>query len=448
MSALVTKVTKATLATSAPEWLAKLLDGGRALPQSTTSWLNARRAHALERANALSVPTTRDEEWRFTDLSPLKKFSLQTPAASAAVTLGQIAPFNVPEAETRLVFVDGQYASALSCGIGASASVCALAEGLKSHGGMLEQHLAQHADVEQQVFAALNTAWLRDGALIVLSRNTQLAQPVHVLFVATQANAVACPRVLVVAESGAQCTLIEDYVALTDGAYFTNAVTEIAVATGARVRHVRLQRESKQAFHVAACVASVAKDAAYHSQSITLGARLSRMNLNVRQQGEGAEISIDGLALIDGEQLADTHSSLDHAFPNGRCTQMHKTIVGGAAHAVFNGKVLVREGAQLTNSAQQSRNLLLSPRARVDTKPQLEIFADDVKCAHGATVGQLDAEHLFYLKSRGIAETQARNLLTYAFGAEIILRIPVPSLVKQLQHAVLAQTGLNEAGVK
>lgn len=448
MSALVTKVTKATLATSAPEWLAKLLDGGRALPQSAASWLNARRAHALERANALSVPTTRDEEWRFTDLSPLKKFSLQTPVA-AALNAGDIERFDVPEAEIRLVFVDGQYAPALSRGAGAP--VCALAEGLKAHGGVLEQHLAKHADVEQQVFAALNTAWLRDGAMILLSRNAQLAQPeqpVHVLFVATQANAVACPRVLVVAEGGAQCTLIEDYVALTDGAYFTNAVTEIVVSTGARVRHVRLQRESKQAFHVATCVVSVAKDAAYQSQSITLGARLSRMNLNVRQEGEGAEINIDGLALIDGEQLADTHSSLDHAFPNGRCTQVHKTIVGGAAHAVFNGKVLVREGAQLTNSAQQSRNLLLSPRARVDTKPQLEIFADDVKCAHGATVGQLDAEHLFYLKSRGIAETQARNLLTYAFGAEIILRIPVSSLVEQLQRAVLEQTGLNEVGVK
>jgi len=186
---------------------------------------------------------------------------------------------------------------------------------------------------------------------------------------------------------------------------------------------------------------SEASDAQYSTQSIAFGARLSRLDLNVRQMGEGAQVQIDGLALIHGEQVADTHSSMDHAYPHGRCTQVHKTIVGGSAHAVFNGKVLVREGAQLTNSAQQSRNLLLSPKARVDTKPQLEIFADDVKCAHGATVGQLDAEQLFYLKSRGLADQAARNLLTYAFGAEIIQRIPVPSLVTQLQRAVLTQTG-------
>jgi len=167
---------------------------------------------------------------------------------------------------------------------------------------------------------------------------------------------------------------------------------------------------------------------------------LSRYNLDVLHQGEGAEAVIDGLALIGGQQCADTHTTMDHVRPNGRCAQMHKTIVGGAAHAVFNGKVLVREGAQLTNSAQQSRNLLLSPNARVDTKPQLEIFADDVKCAHGATVGQLDADQLFYLKSRGIPDTQARNLLTFAFGAEIVHRIPVKSLVARLESAVMAQT--------
>jgi Fe-S cluster assembly protein SufD len=173
---------------------------------------------------------------------------------------------------------------------------------------------------------------------------------------------------------------------------------------------------------------------------VTLGARMSRHDLNVVLQGEGAAARIDGLALISGRQLADTHTLLDHAKPNGKSVQIHKCIVGGAAHAVFNGKVLVREGAQLTDSAQESRNLLLSSRAHVDTKPQLEIFADDVKCSHGATVGQLDAEQVFYLKSRGLSETRARSLLTYAFGAEIIDRIPVPSLVARLERIVLDQT--------
>jgi Fe-S cluster assembly protein SufD len=425
--------------TSAPAWLAGLLNDGRAPAQGAAAWLDARRAQALERANALSVPTTRDEDWRFTDLAPLKKSSFRRVAASPAVRAEDLAHVRVPEAGARLVFVDGEFAPALSHGM--SAAVCTLAEGLKTHGALLEQHLARHAAFDRQVFTALNTAWLRDGALVLAGRNQVIEAPVHVLFVATQSETAACPRLLVLAETGAACIVIEDYVSLTDTAHFTNAVTEVSVAAGARVRHVRLQRESARAFHIGACAAAVAKDGAYVAQSIATGARLSRHDLNVAQGGEGADIAIDGLSLIEGEQLADTHTSVDHAHPNGRCTQLHKTIVGGAAHAVFNGKVLVRAGAQLTNSAQQSRNLLLSPRARVDTKPQLEIFADDVKCAHGATVGQLDAEQLFYLKSRGLPETQARNLLTYAFGAEIIQRIPVPSLVEQLQRTVHARTG-------
>jgi Fe-S cluster assembly protein SufD len=186
---------------------------------------------------------------------------------------------------------------------------------------------------------------------------------------------------------------------------------------------------------------SLGKDARFASQAVTLGARLSRNNLAILQQGEGIEVVIDGLALIGGRQLADTHTLIDHLKPHGCCEQVHKTIVGGGAHAVFNGKVFVREGAQLTDSSQQSRNLLLSDKARVDTKPQLEIFADDVKCAHGAAVGQLDPEHLFYLKSRGLSERAARNLLTYAFGAEIIDRIPVPTLVAKLEKLVMQQTG-------
>jgi len=263
---------------------------------------------------------------------------------------------------------------------------------------------------------------------------------VHVLHVATRKDAVAYPRCLVVAGEGSACVVVEDYVALTPDAYFSNAVTEIAVGANAAVRHVRLQRESLAAFHIASCAVRLAKDARYFSHSVAFGARISRYDLNIRQDGEGVEVKMDGLALIAGRQLADTHTTMDHAQPHGRCEQLHKCIVGGGAHAVFNGKVLVREGAQLTDSSQQSRNLLLSGKAHVDTKPQLEIFADDVKCAHGATVGQLDADHLFYLKSRGLTDDTARNLLTYAFGAEVIARIPVRSVSSRLEQTMMAQT--------
>lgn len=428
--------------TTTHPYIEALLRGSRELPQSAAGWLNARRAQALERANALTVPTTRDEEWRFTDITPLTKINFQPAQNAAQLTLSDIQRFLVPEAGVRLTFIDGLFVPGLSslAGLPAGVRVSTLAEGAKVQDALLDKHLARHAAFENNVFAALNTSDLRDGALVTVAKNQACAAPVHVLFVATQKEIAAYPRCLVVAETGAECTLIEDYVSLTDGAYFNNAVTEIVVGPGARMRHVRLQRESLGAFHIANCAVALDKDASYLSNTVTLGARISRYNLGVAQNGEGAEMKLDGLALISGRQLADTHTLIAHARPNGRSAQLHKTIVGGAAHAVFNGKVFVHEGAQLTDSSQQNRNLLLSGRAHVDTKPQLEIFADDVKCSHGATVGQLDAEQLFYLKSRGLPDAQARNLLTYAFGAELIDRIPVPSLVARLEQTVLEQT--------
>ncbi len=414
---------------------------GYEMPRGGISWLNERRAHALERANALAVPTTRDEEWRFTDITPLIKLSFQPAAGASRPALADIADFIVPEATHRLVFVDGVFAPGLSSitGLPDGVVVAPLATVLGTHAAAIEPHLARYAEFDNEVFTALNTAYLRDGAYIHVAKSRQCPAPVQLLHVSTQKEAAAYPRCLVVAEAGSDCTVIEDYVSLADGAYFNNAVTEIVAGEGARVRHVRLQREAGGAFHIANCAVDLAKNAYYASHAISLGARLSRLNLNVLQQGEGVEVKMDGLALLSGRQLADTHTLMDHARPNGRCQQLHKCIVGGAAHAVFNGKIVVRPGAQLTDSAQQSRILLLSDKARVDAKPQLEIFADDVKCAHGAAIGQIDAEQLFYLQSRGLSTTSARNLLTYAFAAEVIDRIPVPSLVERLEKTVLAQ---------
>jgi Fe-S cluster assembly protein SufD len=323
----------------------------------------------------------------------------------------------VPEAAMRLVFVDGVPAPHLDRRgtLPAGVTVMPLGDALKTHAALVEPHLAKLADGEQELFTALNTAFLQHGVFIHLARDAVLKTPIHLLHVAAGKGFASYPRCLIVAETGAEAFVIEDYVALGGEAYLTNAVTEIAIAPNASVRHVKLQRESAQAFHIGSCAVTLARDARLLSHSVTLGARLSRNNLAVVQQGEGAHAEIDGLALIGGRQLADTHTLMDHTRPNGTCKQVHKTIVGGGAHAVFNGKVFVREGA-------------------------LEIFADDVKCAHGATVGQLDAEQIFYLRSRGLPEAQARNLLTYAFGAEVIARIPVPTLVARLEEFVLART--------
>ena len=415
-------------------------------PASPLSWLNQLRANAVDRVGALTVPTTRDEDWRFTDISPLTKLSFQPAlgAAQPAPDLAQLATveierWSIPEAAARLVFVDGIYAPQHSFNH-AGLTVENLAAGAAPHDAAVQAHLGRHAVFERNAFAALNTAFLHDGALIVVPRDMALAAPVHLLFIAKRKHAASYPRCLVIAESGSAVTLVEDFVSLQNEAYFTNAVTEMALAGNAEVHHVRVQRDGAEAFHFANCAVSLAHASRYHSVSVALGARISRHNLNVLLAAEGAECSIDGLALIGAAQLADTHTLIDHALPQGVSRQLHKCIVDGAARAVFNGSIMVRPGAQRTDSSQSSRNLLLSGKARVDTKPQLEIFADDVKCAHGATVGQLDVDEVFYLKSRGLSDTAARNLLTYAFGAEVIERIPVASLRKRLEQAVMAQT--------
>jgi Fe-S cluster assembly protein SufD len=412
-------------------------------PRGGISWLNERRAHALERANALSVPTTRDEEWRFTDLSPLTRLPFRQAAGAARPGMADVARFAVPEAAIRLTFVDGMYAPELSAttGLARGVVVSPLAAALEAHAAVIEPHLARHAQFEREVFAALNTAHLRDGAFVWIARNQKCPAPIQLLYLSTQKESAAYPRCLAIVEAGTECTLIEDYASLGENVYFNDAVTEIVVGEGARMRHVLVQREAGGAFHIGRCAVAVAKDARYASHAVALGARISRLDLDVLQQGEGVEVQLDGLAMIAGRQLADTHSLMDHARPHGSCRQLHKCIVSGAAHAVFNGKIRVRPGAQLTDSSQQSRNLLLSDKAHVDTKPQLEIFADDVKCAHGAAVGRLDPEQLFYLRSRGLPEPQARSLLTYAFAAEVLDRIPVPSLVESLEKTVLAEIG-------
>jgi Fe-S cluster assembly protein SufD len=236
--------------------------------------------------------------------------------------------------------------------------------------------------------------------------------------------------------------VVEEYVSLAEGRGFTNAVTEAVVGANAELSHVRLQREGTAAWHVGRVVAELARDARYASVNVSSGARLARLDFAVRLAGAGSRASLDGLALLDARQHADSHTLLDHASPDATSRQLHKSVCDGASHSVFDGRIVVRRDAQRTDSAQQSRGLLLSARAQVNAKPQLEIFADDVKAAHGATVGQLDAEELFYLQSRGMPAAQARRLLTYAFAAEVVERIPVRSLAQRLRARILERTGL------
>ena len=445
--------TTAPTPTIAGSYLARLVAGQPQLAASPLAWLNALRREALEHVGVLTLPTTRDEEWRFTDISHFTKMSFAPAQSATHLEAADVAHFFIEEATSRLVFVDGIYAPQLSTariGIGADSGVVVsnLSAAIAAQASGIEPHLGRHAAFDNDAFAAQNTAFLHDAAVVFVPRDVAVAAPVHLLFIATQKDVVSMPRCLVVAEAGSAVTVIEDYVVLyqprwQEEPHFTNAVTEIALADNARVDHVRVQREGSQAFHIANCAVSLGRASNYQSVSVALGARISRYNLKVVQEAEGATCALDGLALIAGRQLADTHTLIDHAQPHGSSHQLHKCIVGGSAHAVFNGKVIVREGAQRTDAQQSNRNLLLTDKAHIDTKPQLEIFASDVKCTHGATVGQLDSEEVFYLQSRGLNEAAARNLLTYAFGAEVIDRIPVASLKRQLEQTVLAQiTGL------
>jgi Fe-S cluster assembly protein SufD len=427
------------MTTTVTSFVEHLLGGREAAPAPDA--LRRLRGEALEQAHRLTVPTTRDEDWRFTDLTPLYKLAFRPAGPSPDIAIEALSQFVAPEAAQRIVFVDGRYAPALSS---PSRDGGTTVTTLGADGATVltaAPYLGAIALVDGDAFRAINTAHLADAAVVHARRGTSTTSAAHLLFVTTQAQIATHPRALVVAEPGADVLVLEEHVALADAAYCVNAVTEIDVGANARVRHVRVQRDAATAFHIATSTARLGKDARYASIALNLGARISRLNLHVRHEGEGAEATVDGLALIAGRQLADTHSFIDHVRPHCRTRQLHKTVVGGGAHAVFNGRILVRPGAQLTDSQQQSRNLLLTGRAHVDTKPQLEIFADDVKCAHGATVGQLDPEELFYLRSRGLAEAAARNLLTYGFAAEIVDRIPLPSVVARLHTHVLAQTG-------
>lgn len=392
-----------------------------------------------------SLPTVRDEDWRFTDLAPLYKHMFHY-AVSTPRSTDEYPDHHLPETEhSRLVFVNGHFAPTLSSRrLADGVTLCSFTEAWTQPAlaARLEAELGARCADREQVFAALNTAFLHDGALIVAAADTHIENILHVIFIGTAAQQplMAFPRCLVIAERGSRCTVIEEYAGMADATYFTAAVTEVDVRQNAHVEHIKLQREASNAFHIGHSAVTLARDADYRAVNITLGARLSRHEVSVLQADENTRCSVKSLNLLAARQLADTHSCIDHAHAHGNSEQLHKCIVDDAAHAVFNGKILVRRNAQLTQSAQQSRNLLLSDKARVNTKPELQINADDVKCAHGATIGQLDMDELFYLRSRGLTNDSARRLLTYAFAAEIINAIPATSMKKQLRAHVLQQT--------
>ena len=406
-------------------------------------WLSALRRSAIERFALTGFPTSRDEEWRFTPIAPIAKAAWRRSSGSAHnVVREDLTPFVFGHPEwTTLVFVDGTYSEALSSttAVGQGVRVGSLSDAFNSDSPILERHLARHAPIESSPFTALSTAFMRDGSFLHVPRNVELPRPVHMVFVSTSkaAGAVTHPRNLLVVEAGARASVIESYVTLAEGAsYWTNAVTEVVAGANSWIEHTRIQRESERAYHIGLTHVEQERDSHYRSFSLAMGGALARHNLTVRLNGENVETLMYGLYLTRGQQVVDNHTAIHHDQPNCRSWEVYKGVLDGHSRAVFNGKVFVKPEAQKTDAKQTNRNLLLSDEAKVNTKPQLEIFADDVKCTHGATVGRLDDLALFYARSRGLPSAIAQLLLTYAFAAEVTSEVALQPVREELERLV------------
>jgi Fe-S cluster assembly protein SufD len=413
------------------------------LPGVRAPWLARLRHDALDRFAQAGLPSQRDEEWKYTSVAGLAKrpFAVAPPrAASHAVApvaidglaFGGFSPH-------RLVFVDGRFAGGLSAvgRLPGGATLASLAEIFDRAPELLEPFLTDER--RQTVFGTLNTAFMADGVYLHLRRGVAVEEPIHVLFVSTTADAAAHPRNLIVAEDGAQASVVEHYAGLDADGYLTNAVTQIFAAGNAAVTHCKIQQEAPRAFHVGGIHVAQSRASRLESHSIALGALLARNDITTSFDAAGCEAMLNGLYLVGGRQHVDHHTRIDHALPHGTSREYYKGILDGASRGVFNGKVIVHPGAQRTDAHLANHNLLLSSTAEIDTKPQLEIDADDVKCTHGATVGQLDDAQLFYLRARGIDEAMAKTLLTYAFAHDVIERIRIASLRTQLEQVLFAR---------
>ena len=415
--------------------------------------LNGKRAshvHELRRAGIArfaetGFPTTRDEEWRFTNVAPITRLPfrfpdpqpVETPSAEQVRALC-LRLFGA-EPASLLVFVNGRRAGHLSStGATPGLVVGSLSSLLNSHATLVEPHLGHVVNIQSSAFAALNTAFLDDGAFIHIGRGRAAEEPIHLLFISTAGAdpVVSHPRILIVAEDSSRAAVVEAYASSGSTPCFTNAVTEIAMGENAVLDHYKVQQDTDSSYHIAMMGALLGQSSQFSSHSFSLGGGLVRNDVSARLNSEGIECTLNGLYLGAGEQVVDNHTAIDHAMPHCNSHEVYHGVLGGKASGVFNGKIFVRQDAQKTDAKQTNRTLLLSDEATIDTKPQLEIFADDVRCTHGATIGRLDENALFYLRARGIPKAAAENLLTYAFANEIVERVKVKPLRDGLEKLI------------
>ncbi len=412
------------------------LAAGHALP-----WLRKLRRDAFARFCEAGFPTTHDEDWRFTNVSAIA----QTPfrlARNGSVRLSQqeLEPYRILGVACQLVFVNGHFARELSLlgKLPDGVKVNGLAEEISSNPGAIEPRLGRYLDIRRDAFCALNTAFVQDGAYVHIPRGTLLEEPICLLFVSTadDAPSMSHPRNLIVAEEDSQATFVEDYVSLVGGTVFCNTATELVAGAHTVLSHYMIEREHKQAFNISTLRIQQGSSANVVSHSVLLGGALVRNNVHPVLAGEGGECLINGLFIGNGRQHLDNYMLVEHASPRCGSRQFYNGILDGHAHGVFHGRIIVHKDAQKTDAKQTNRNLLLSDDAQIDTKPQLEIYADDVKCTHGATIGQIEGDALFYLRSRGIDEVSARKLLLFAFASECLDRMKQGPVRRHLEGLI------------
>lgn len=397
------------------------------------------RKDAIKKFEELNFPTIKDEEWKYTNIAPLLQYNFLPVHEKPEISNEQIKNFLFNELkENVVVVVNGIFSEELSSlkNLPDGVEVKSIAKAISLDSPLIKKHFGKYSDFSNHIFTSLSTAYTKDGVLIHVPEGKIVEQPIHILFITSSGNNkyLVQPRNLFIADANSQVSIIEHYVHVDSDIYFTNNVTEIFVDENAVVDHIRLQEESKSSFHIGRMDVDIERTGNFASHLISLGAALSRNDFNARFNNEGGECTFNGLFLTEDNQLFDAHTLIDHAKPHCNSHEHYKGILNHTSRGVFNGKVIVRPNAQKTNAFQENNNIILSQEALVNTKPQLEIFADDVKCSHGATIGQLDNEAMFYLKSRGLGEEKARAILIHAFASDVIRSIKIEAIKNYVEE--------------
>lgn len=404
------------------------------------------RRDALKTFEGLGFPTKRHEEWKYTNLKPILKHDFKVfPKTEKAIEFRDVKRYFLNEVDTyKVVFINGTYSSWLSDTTHVDYDVCTFSSAIKRFGDVLDKHFGKIAPADEAMIA-LNTAFARDGAFIRIPKNQIVRKPIEVVFLSTDEGKelMIQPRNLIVAEEGAQVQIIERHQSLSESLVFTNSVTEVYAAANAKVSHYKVQNDAKTASLVDNTSVKQERDSHVNVGTFSFGGKLTRNNLNFFMNGENIESHMDGITIIEEGQLVDHHTLADHKFPNCYSRELYKGIYDDNAKGIFNGKVMVHQDAQKTNAFQSNNNILLTDKASVDTKPQLEIYADDVKCSHGCTVGQLDEDALFYLRSRGVPEREAKAMLMYAFSNDALEHVHIPELKKKLNLLIAKKLGVD-----